>query len=126
MWRDAAWVLDMLNACRRVTEYARGLTEERFLASPRDQDAILRQLTVAGEAAKNVSADFRASHPEVAWKKVAGFRDVAVHGYFRVDVKEVWESSNRTCHLSLPPSSRSFHPKSRKMADPRSQLCLPA
>ena len=24
------------------------------------------------------------------WKKVAGFRDVAVHGYFRVDVKEVW------------------------------------
>ena len=50
MWRDAAWVLDMLNACRRVMEYARGLTEEGFLASPRDQDAILRQLTVAGGA----------------------------------------------------------------------------
>lgn len=99
MWRDAAWVLDMLNACRRVMEYARGLTEEGFLTSPRDQDAILRQLTVAGEAAKNVSVDFRASHPEVPWKKVTGFRDVAVHGYFRVDLKEVW----RIVQEDVPP-----------------------
>jgi len=106
MWRDAAWVLDMLNACRRVMEYARGLTEEAFLASPRDQDAILRQLTVAGEAAKNVSADFRASHPEVPWRKVAGFRDVAVHGYFRVDVKEVW----RIVQADVPPLITALEP----------------
>ena len=106
MWRDAAWVLDMLNACRRVVEYACGLTEEGFLASPRDQDAILRQLTVAGEAAKNVSTGFRASHPEVPWKKVAGFRDVAVHGYFRVDVKEVW----RIVQQDVPPLITALEP----------------
>lgn len=90
MWRDDAWVLDMLNAARRVLEYARDMGEPAFLASPRDQDAILRQLTILGEAAKGVSAEFRGAHPEVPWKRITGFRDVAVHDYFHVDLEEVW------------------------------------
>jgi uncharacterized protein with HEPN domain len=66
MWRDDAWLLDMLNAARRVVEYARGLDRPAFLGSPRDQDAILRQLTILGEAAKGVSPEFRAGHPQIA------------------------------------------------------------
>jgi uncharacterized protein with HEPN domain len=54
------------------------------------QDAILRPLTIIGEAAKRVSAEFRASHPEVPWRQIAGFRDVVVHDYARVDLQEVW------------------------------------
>jgi uncharacterized protein with HEPN domain len=50
----------------------------------------LRQLTIVGEATKRVSAEFRASHSEVPWRRVAWFRDVVVHGYSRVDVQEVW------------------------------------
>lgn len=106
MWRDAAWLLDMLTACRRVTDYAAGLDEAGFLASPRDQDAILRQLTIAGEAAKNVSAEYRGSRPEIPWKKVAGFRDVAVHGYFRVDLREVW----RIVQNDVPPLITALEP----------------
>jgi uncharacterized protein with HEPN domain len=90
MWRDPAWVLDMLQASRKALEYARGLSGEQFHASELHQDAILRQLTVVGEAAKRVSAQFRASHPEVPWRLVAGFRDVVVHEYSRVDLQEVW------------------------------------
>ena len=59
MWRDLAWVLDMLQASRKALEYARGLNEEQFQASGLHQDAILRQLTIVGEAAKRVSAEFR-------------------------------------------------------------------
>jgi uncharacterized protein with HEPN domain len=90
MWRDLGWVLDMLQASRKAIEYARGLNEEQFQASGLHQDAILRQLTIVGEAAKRVSAEFRASHPEVPWRQVAGFRDVVVHDYARVDLQEVW------------------------------------
>lgn len=91
MWRDDAWLLDMLNAARRTLEYARGLDERSFHASQRDQDAILRQLTILGEAAKGVSPEFRAAHPDIPWKRIAGFRDVVVHDYFHVDLKEVWQ-----------------------------------
>jgi uncharacterized protein with HEPN domain len=90
MWRDLAWVLDMLQASRKTVEYARDLDEEHFQASSLHQDAILRQLTIVGEAAKRVSAEFRVGHPEVPWRQVAGFRDVVVHDYSRVDLQEVW------------------------------------
>jgi uncharacterized protein with HEPN domain len=90
MWRDLAWVLDMLQASRKTVEYARDLDEEHFQASSLHQDAILRQLTIVGEAAKRVSAEFRVSHPDVPWRQVAGFRDVVVHNYSRVDLQEVW------------------------------------
>lgn len=90
MWRDAVSLLDMLKAARKVVEYATGLDESSFIASSRDQDAILRQLTIVGEAAKRVSEEFRTIHPEVPWRRVAGFRDVVVHDYFKVDIEEVW------------------------------------
>ena len=90
MWRDLAWVLDMLQASRKALEYARGLSEEQFGESDLHQDAILRRLTIVGEAAKRVSVEFRLNHPGVPWRQVAGFRDVVVHDYSRVDLEEVW------------------------------------
>ena len=90
MWRDPAWVLDMFQAAKKVLEYASGLTETSFLANSRDQDAIVRQLTILGEAAKRVSEDFRNEHPEIPWKKIAGLRDVVVHDYFHIDLEKVW------------------------------------
>lgn len=54
MWRDPAWLLDMLTAGRRVREYAKDLTEEAFLASSRDQYAILRQLTILARQPANL------------------------------------------------------------------------
>jgi uncharacterized protein with HEPN domain len=90
MWRDPAWILDMLQAARKVLEYAQGLTEAEFKRSSRDQDAIVRQLTIVGEASKRVSAEFRIEHSEIPWKKIAGFRDVIVHDYFHVNLEKVW------------------------------------
>jgi len=52
MWRDLAWVLDMLHATEKAMEYAKGLPEGRFFESSLHQDAIIRQLMIIGEAAK--------------------------------------------------------------------------
>jgi uncharacterized protein with HEPN domain len=90
MWRDDAWLLDMLHACEHAHRYTTGVSGAAFLADEMRQDAILRQLTILGEAAKQVSAEYRAAHPEISWQKIAGFRDVVVHQYFRVHLPEVW------------------------------------
>jgi uncharacterized protein with HEPN domain len=90
MWRDDAWLLDMLQSSQKALDYARGLSENQFMTDSLRQDAILRQLTILGEASKKISNKLRAAHPEIPWRKVAGFRDVVVHDYFGVDLKEVW------------------------------------
>lgn len=99
MWRDAASLLDMLNAARKALEYGRDLNKEWFLASTLHQDAVLRQLTILGKASKRASAECRADHPEVPWRRVAGLRDVVVHAHFQVDLLEVW----RIVQEDLPP-----------------------
>ncbi|MEN6342138.1 MAG: HepT-like ribonuclease domain-containing protein [Methanospirillum sp.] len=43
-----------------------------------------------GEATKNVSPGFRARHPGIPWKGMAGLRDRLVHHYFGVDYDAVW------------------------------------
>jgi uncharacterized protein with HEPN domain len=90
MWRDDAWLLDMLQSAQRALDYASGLSENQFMADNLRQDAILRQLTILGEASKKISNELRTAHPDIPWRKVAGFRDVVVHDYFGVDLKEVW------------------------------------
>ncbi len=66
-----------------------------FIRSVKDQDAVIRRLTIIGEATKRVSIEFRASHPHVPWKDMAGLRDVVVHNYDDIDfsiLKPVIES----------------------------------
>jgi uncharacterized protein with HEPN domain len=70
--------------------YTEGISESQFLASDLLQDAVIRRLTIIGEAVKRLSQDVRNEHPEVPWQHVAGFRDIAVHDYARVDSVRVW------------------------------------
>ncbi|MGB3650114.1 MAG: HepT-like ribonuclease domain-containing protein [Rivularia sp. (in: cyanobacteria)] len=45
---------------------------------------------IIGEATKRISQDLRHKYPDVQWKRMAGFRDVLIHDYLKVDYDEVW------------------------------------
>ena len=53
------------------------------------QNAVIRSLEVIGEAAKQVSTEFRSEHPELPWREMAGTRDRLIHGYFSVNLEEI-------------------------------------
>lgn len=87
---DAVYLRHILDAIDRIVSYT-AAGRESFRSDLKTQDAVLRNLQVIGEAAKKVSDGTRASHPEVAWKDMAGMRDRVVHDYFGVSLDIVWD-----------------------------------
>ena len=89
--RDQDFVLDIQEAIQRILEYTAGMDWERFIIDYKTQDAVVRNLEIIGEAAKNISDDLRQQYPEIPWKDMAGTRDRLMHHYFGVNQEIVWQ-----------------------------------
>jgi uncharacterized protein with HEPN domain len=91
MWRDEAYLLDMLLAASDAREFAKDLDWGGFSDSDLHQSAIMRKLEIIGEAAGRVSKEFQAQHPEIAWGGIVGLRNRLIHGYRAVRLDLVWQ-----------------------------------
>jgi uncharacterized protein with HEPN domain len=88
------YLAHILERADRIQEYlCEG--EDVFMRDTKTQDAVIRNVEVIGEAAKRVSADYRAEYPTIPWQLMAGFRDVLIHGYEGVDLARVWRTATR-------------------------------
>lgn len=89
MKRDEDRLLDILESIGRIGKYAkRG--RPAFARSELLQIWIVHHLQIIGEAARKLSDDTRRAHPEIPWPQIIGMRNILVHDYFGVDIKEVW------------------------------------
>ena len=61
------------------------------MADTKTQDAVIRNLEILGEAAKNLSDPLRSQYPGIPWKSMAGVRDRLIHHYFGVNLDIVWQ-----------------------------------
>lgn len=52
--------------------------------------ALVRLIEIIGEAAKAVSDTTRAANPNLPWREMAGAPDRLIHGYYDVDLDQVW------------------------------------
>ncbi len=81
---DDERVADILDAAEEIE----GLTSAGREAWEQDRIrrlAVERLLEIIGEAARALSDEVRAEHPEVPWQDVIGLRVVLAHHYHRVD-----------------------------------------
>jgi uncharacterized protein with HEPN domain len=88
--RDLGYLEDIrLHALDALT-IAKRISRESFLSDRTMQHAVIRCLTVVGEAANRVSAETRDTLPDIAWGEAVGLRNVLVHEYQRIDLSRIW------------------------------------
>lgn len=91
MWRDDAYLLDMLIYAQKARSFTAGAAWEKFASDEVLQAATLHVLQVIGEAASKVSEDTRKAHPQIPWQQIVGLRHRLVHDYPSVEIPKIRE-----------------------------------
>lgn len=89
MKSDLLYLSNIQNCIQRIESYTvEG--KEKFLETPMIQDAVIRNFEIIGEATKRLSPELKSTYPDVAWKQIAGLRDILIHDYLKVNLHRVW------------------------------------
>jgi len=87
---DRTRLLHMLDASRRALDFVRDKSREDMESDDLLSFAVVRALEIIGEAARQVSQDFKNKYPDIEWNEIAATRNRLIHGYFDVDHDIVW------------------------------------
>ncbi len=90
MLRDQEAIIDIIESIKLILHYVEGIDQETLAVNIEKQDAILRRITIIGEATKRLTPEFRQQHSDIPWRKIAGMRDIITHDYDEVDLTEIW------------------------------------
>lgn len=81
---------DILQAMDRIARFVGNRDYEAFVEDELLTSAVVRQLEIIGEAAKNLPQEVRERYPDIPWHLMARMRDRLSHGYWTVDYEIVW------------------------------------
>jgi uncharacterized protein with HEPN domain len=87
--RDRPYLQHIIDAIDSIREYTRD-GRDAFMRDAKTQDAVIRKFEIIGEATKRLDAETKARRPDIAWREIAGLRDVLIHNYMGVNLKRVW------------------------------------
>ena len=87
---DEVYVGHMLDLVRKVVAKTERITRDDF---DRDENLRLALAPTIGEAARRVSREVQAQHPEIPWAAIIGMRHKVVHDYMGIDEDVVWRTA---------------------------------
>ncbi len=87
---DRVRLLHMLDAAHKAIQFASGSSRAAFERDHLRQFAIARAVEIIGEAANNITDDFQAAHPQIAWAEIKGMRNRLAHAYFDINLEILW------------------------------------
>lgn len=87
------FVVDVFISIQKIKKYTKPFNnEEDFKYDELHWDATIRQLEIVGEALNNLldNNNFNSLAPKY-FRKIVNFRNTITHGYFGIDIYEVWD-----------------------------------
>lgn len=94
----------ILESAEKIQRFTAGMTFPEFEGDDKTVSAVVHELMIIGEAAANISDEFREQHPEVPFHEIIGMRNRIVHEYWNVDTDVVW----KTCTEDIPALKKSL------------------
>ena len=88
---DLVYIKHVMDAIDAIEEYTKKMRQEDFLKDRKTQDAVIRELSVIGEATALISGPFKMKHKDMPWAEMIGTQNEAIHGYFSIDLNTIWE-----------------------------------
>ena len=88
--REELYLADIVEACRDVVRFVDDVSLDDWIANDLVHYAVLQRLTVVGEAARRLDTAIHERYPQVSWRAMGDFRNLAVHDYFAVEWPLVW------------------------------------
>ena len=87
---DLVFIEHILDSINAIEEFSKNLTRRELENNRLKRSAIVREIEIIGEAAKNISNNFKNDYNEIPWREIIGTRDKVIHHYFGVDLEIVW------------------------------------
>ncbi len=93
--RDLGYVWDMQDAACQVLEFSKDKTLKDYQQNKILRLAVERLLEIIGQAAKEVSEDFKKQYPSLPWLRVIGLRNVLAHEYGDIKDEKIYLVATR-------------------------------
>lgn len=90
--KSRVYLDDILLSAERIKDYTKNLSKENFYKDQKTIDAVVRNLEIIGEAARNIPETFKENHPEIPWSKMISMRNKVIHEYSGVDLDILWQT----------------------------------
>jgi len=98
MKNNLVYLKHIREAIEKISDYVGDADYASFSQDQKTVDAVVYQIAIIGEAASNLSQEFRDAHPEIPWRDMSDMRNVLIHEYFGVITETVW----KTVQKNLP------------------------
>ena len=89
---DKLYFEDIANSIEKIEKYVAGMNFESFSTDIKTVDAVVRNLSVIGEAVNNLSEKMKIDNSEIPWIEIIGMRNKIIHEYFGVDDEILWKT----------------------------------
>ena len=90
MQRDIGYFFDIFDSAKLAVNYLKKISYKEFIQNTVIQDAVIRRIEIIGEASNRISDASRNKYNHLPWFEMKGMRNLLIHEYDEIDLKEVW------------------------------------
>ena len=90
--RNESIRMKILNEIADIEEFTADRTAADLFNDRMCQKAIVMSLINVGELSKSFTENYLAAMPEIPWKAIRGFRNIAAHQYGSIDFEDVYKT----------------------------------